>query len=210
MTHTMTATHPETIMSSRTRPSTESTLLPTSEPDLVLDLDESPDTPPDEPTAPPVAEPEPEPTAPNWMLSQAERVGADLAHYPMNRLPKLRWNAIRAACEPSPLLDVPAAAIRAAYRGAGPLALNFINVGQAESDAVYAWLDALSAEVIERRAAQLVSAREKERIAEEAERDRLYRIEHAEELAKAAEWEAYAGKAQEYQAWLAGQPQPVA
>jgi hypothetical protein len=207
MTNTMTATHPETIMSSRSRPSTESTLLPTSEPDL--DLDESPDIPPDEPTAPPVAEPEPDPTPPAWMESQAQRVGADLALYPMNRLPTLRWNAIRAACEPCPLLDVPAAAIRAAYRGGAPLALNFINVGQAEVNAVYAWLDAVADEVVERRAAQLVSAREKERIEASAERDRLYRIEHAEELARAAEREAYASKQADYQAWLASQPQPV-
>jgi hypothetical protein len=202
VTNPMTLTHPETLMSSRTRSTSPAAQLPTFDPDL--DLDGSAGLPPDDLPPPAAVEaPEPDPTPPSFMVSQAERVCAELPHYPTGRLPTLRWNVVRAMSDAYPTLDVPDAAIRAAFRNAAPIALGFINVGQAEVNSVYAWLDATATEVIASRTSCVSAAQRRQEEEEEAERDRLWRIENAEKLAKAA-------KAAEYREWLAANPDAVA
>jgi hypothetical protein len=203
-------------MSSRSRTSTESesTLRPTSDTDH--DLDQSPalDTPPDDPPAPPVVEvPDPDSTPPGWMLSQAQALCNELPLYPISRLPALRFNVIRAMSEPYPLLDITEAAIRAAFCQAAPLAMNFTQRDTAEVSAVHAWLIAVMKEIAATRAAGFARATEQKRLEDEAERNRLWRIEHSVELAEAGRWAAYEAQQADfaaYKAGLAGDAQPVA
>jgi hypothetical protein len=181
-------------MSKRTTPSTLG---------LDGDLDPATNPPDDQPPTATVADqdPSPSPEPPAWVTTIADRVGCELCLYSMNKLPILRMKAVQSLSEPEPLRLVSPDAIRSAIRGAASNALGFLHCGDAERSAVLAWMDAVAEEVIERRAGRRATALERQAAEEQAERDRIWRIENAEKLALAA-------RRDEYTAWLAANPQP--
>jgi hypothetical protein len=165
----------------------------------------------DAPDVPPVvaSDPEPDPTPPEWMTAMASRAMSDVA-FLFSRLPGIRSNLAAFMIEREPLLDVPARDVAAAIRSAASTALGFPMAGQAEADALAAWADAVAVRVIEGRRVGHEVAGDARRASEAAEAERLYRIQNAEKIAEAERWAAYASQRADFEAWQAGQPQPVA